>query len=50
MDKLVQLLNNYVGHSDATIRFTASDMLLAVESNALYLSVVKGRSRAAGYF
>ena len=51
MDKLSQLLNSYcTAHPDATVRFTASDMLLAVESDASYLSVVKGRSRAAGYF
>ncbi|KAI2512002.1 Reverse transcriptase (RNA-dependent DNA polymerase) [Fragilaria crotonensis] len=37
-------------HPDATVRFTASDMLLAVESGASYLSVVKARSRAAGCF
>jgi len=50
MDKLAQLLNYCASHPDATIRFTASDMILAVESDASYLSVVKGRSRAAGYF
>ena len=50
MDKLAQLLNYCATHPDATVRFTASDMLLAVESDASYLSVVKARSRAAGYF
>jgi hypothetical protein len=50
MDKLSQLLNYCAAHPDATVRFTASDMILAVESDASYLSVVKGRSRAAGYF
>lgn len=50
MAKLTQLLNYCAAHPDATVRFTASDMLLAVESDASYLSVVKGRSRAAGYF
>ena len=50
MDKLLQLLNYCASHPDATIRFQASDMLLAVESDASYLSVAKGRSRAAGYF
>ena len=48
--KLTQRLNYCASHPDATIRFTASDMILAVESDASYLSVVKGRSRAAGYF
>ena len=50
MEKLAQLLNYCASHPDATVRFTASDMILAVESDASYLSVVKGRSRAAGYF
>ncbi|KAI2490112.1 Reverse transcriptase (RNA-dependent DNA polymerase) [Fragilaria crotonensis] len=50
LDKLSQLLNYCASHPDATVRFTASDMILAVESDASYLSVVKGRSRAAGYF
>jgi hypothetical protein len=50
MEKLSQLLNYCAAHPDATIRFTASDMILAVESDVSYLSVVKGRSRAAGYF
>ena len=50
MDKLAQLLNYCAAHPDAVVRFTASDMILAVESDASYLSVVKGRSRAAGYF
>jgi hypothetical protein len=35
---------------DAIVRFTASNMVLAVESDASYLSVVKARSCAAGYF
>ena len=50
MEKLSQLLNYCAAHPDATIRYSASDMLLAVESDASYLSVAKGRSRAAGYF
>ncbi|KAI2502114.1 Reverse transcriptase (RNA-dependent DNA polymerase) [Fragilaria crotonensis] len=44
MDKLAQLLNYCATHRDATVRFHASDILLA------YLSVIKARSRAAGYF
>lgn len=50
MHKLSQLLNYCASYPDATVRFHASDMLLAVESDASYLSVAKGRSRAAGYF
>ena len=37
-------------HPDASVRFTASEMVLAIESDASSLSVVKARSRAAGYF
>jgi hypothetical protein len=50
MTKLSQLLNYRAAHPDATVRFTASDMVLAIESDASYLSFVKARSRAAGYF
>jgi hypothetical protein len=50
MTKLAQLLNYCASHPEATVRFTASDMILAVESDASYLSVIKARSRAAGYF
>ena len=49
IDKLTQLLNYCAAHPDATSRFTASDMILAVESDASYPSVKKGHSRAAGY-
>jgi hypothetical protein len=50
MTKLTQLLNYCATHPEATIRYTASDMMLAIESDASYLSVTKARSRAAGYF
>ncbi|KAI2502091.1 Reverse transcriptase (RNA-dependent DNA polymerase) [Fragilaria crotonensis] len=50
LDKFSQLLNSCASHPDATVRFTASDMILAVESDASYLSVVKGRPRSAGCF
>ena len=39
MDKLAQLLNYCATHPDASVRFTASDRLLAIESDASYLSV-----------
>ena len=35
-------------HPEATLRYTASDMILHVESNASYLSGTRVRSRAAG--
>jgi hypothetical protein len=51
MEALTQLLNYAATNPEATVRYTASDMLLAVgESDASYLSVSKARSRAAGYF
>ena len=50
MDAITQLLNYCASHPDAMIRYHASDMILHVESDASYLSVPKGRSRAAGYF
>ena len=37
-------------HSDAKIRYRASDMFLMVHSDASYLTESKARSRAGGYF
>jgi hypothetical protein len=50
MEALTKLLNYAASNPEATVRFTASDMILAIESDASYLSVTKARSRAAGYF
>ncbi len=36
-------------HPDAIIRYHASDMILNVHSDALYLSAPKARSHAGGY-
>lgn len=48
---LVQLLNYCATHSDAVIRFHASDMVLhVVHSDASYLSEANARSRSGGYF
>ena len=47
---LVQLLNYCATHSDAVIRFHASDMVLHVHSDASYLSEAHARSRSGGYF
>jgi hypothetical protein len=38
MNKLAQLLNYCATHPDASVRFTASDMILAIESDASYLT------------
>ena len=44
------LLDYLSTHPNATIRYHASDMVLAVCSDAAYLSLPNARSRAAGYF
>jgi hypothetical protein len=49
MRKIVQLLNYCATHPDAVVRYTASDMILHVESDASYQSETKSRSRVAGY-
>jgi hypothetical protein len=45
-----QLLNYVATHPNAGIQFHASDMILAVHTNASYLSKPGGKSRAAGHF
>ena len=50
MEKVTQLLNYCATNPEAVVRFTASDMLLAIESDASFLSIPKARSRAAGFF
>ncbi|KAI2488759.1 Reverse transcriptase (RNA-dependent DNA polymerase) [Fragilaria crotonensis] len=51
IEKLAQLLNYCATHPDASVRLTASDLLIVVESDAPYLvSVVNARSCTAGYF
>ena len=37
-------------NADAKVRFHASDMIMNVHSNALYLSKSKAQSRACGHF
>jgi hypothetical protein len=50
MVAVTQLLNYCATHPDAIIRFTASDMVLKVVSDASYLTASKARSRIGGYF
>ncbi len=45
-----QFLDYMWTHPDAKIRYRASDMILNVHSDALYLSAPCARSRAGGYF
>jgi hypothetical protein len=45
-----QLLDYLVTHTDATISYHTSDMILHIHSDASYLSVSKARSRLGGLF
>lgn len=47
---VTQLLNYAATHPDATIRYTSSDMILHVHSDASYLSEPGAKSRSGGYF
>jgi len=49
MEALTQLLNYCATHLHAVIWYQASDMVLWMHSDALYLTVPKGRSCAARY-
>jgi hypothetical protein len=49
MADITQLLNYCATHPDAVVRFNKSDMILHVESDALYLSETKARSCFSGY-
>jgi hypothetical protein len=49
MKAIAKLLNYCATHPDAVVRYYSSDMILWIESDALYLSETKARSRAAGY-
>jgi hypothetical protein len=48
--KRIHLLNYCATHPDATIRYSASDMILNVHSDAGYLNGPEARSRAGGHF
>jgi hypothetical protein len=50
MQQTFQLLNYLATQEDAVLSYHASDMVLAVHSNASYLSELKARSRARGHF
>jgi hypothetical protein len=45
-----QLLDYFSTHTDATIRYHSSDMILHIHSDASYLSVSNARSRLGGLF
>ena len=44
------MLDYCATHSDAKVRFRASDMILNIHSDALHLLEVKTRSRACGHY
>ena len=46
MKKVKQFLDYAATHQDATITYRSSNMIIAVHSDASYLSETKGRSRA----
>ena len=50
MRKATQLLDYLGTQEEAVITFNASNMILAVPSDASYLSEPKARSRAGGHF
>jgi hypothetical protein len=49
LQKANQMLDYLATNSDFTLRFYASDMQLAIESDASYLSAYNARSRVGGY-
>jgi len=50
MEKIELFLNYAASHPDAIVTYRASHMVLALHSNASYLSEPKARSRAGGQF
>ena len=50
MEQVEKLLGYMHTYPNAAVRYYASDMILNVHSDALYLSAGRGRSRAGGYF
>jgi len=49
MEAITQLLNYCAAHPNATICYQASDMILWIHSDALYLTAPKGWSHVAGH-
>jgi len=50
MHQTLQLLDYLATQEEAVLSYHASDMILAVHSDASYLSEPKARSRAGGHF
>jgi hypothetical protein len=50
LEEVKQLLDYCASQEEAIVTYNRSDMILAVHSNASYLSKQKSRSRAGGHF
>lgn len=50
LEARTKLLSYAATHSDATVHFHTSDMILHIHSDGSYLSAPKARSRAGGFF
>ena len=50
MRRYIHLLDYLASNADAKVRFHASDMIMNIHSDALYLSKSKAQSRACGHF
>jgi hypothetical protein len=50
MEKALQVLDYLPMHPNAKVNFRASDMVMNIHSDALYLTEPKAHSRACGHF
>ena len=50
MEKALQVLDYLAAHPDAKVKFSASDMVMNIHSDASYLTEPNARSRACGHF
>jgi hypothetical protein len=50
MEKALQVLDYLATHPNAKVKFRASDMVMNIHSDALYLTEPKAHSRACGHF
>jgi hypothetical protein len=50
LERAYQVLDYLALHTDAVVKFRASDMVLNIHLEASYLSKPKARSRACGHF
>jgi hypothetical protein len=50
IEKAYQLLDYLASHPNAKVRFRASDMVMNIHSDALYLSELSARSKVCGHF